>query len=176
MELIGNTRADCAMLEEPPGSSGAGPRSEGMHDDTPTAEEQRWLAVWNDKRRAVAEGRLSRADVCDWVWKNKVLNAIGVTIQRIKRSDRPGRDPRRTVNTWVTVAAERGAAKEDASALAVEALNHVVRRLEERGHEFDVDWMVSSRDVIVISVNVKELRAFMNRRRQPPSPADSNPA
>ena len=135
-----------------------------MHDDTPTAEEQRWLAVWDEKRRAVAEGRMSHADVCEWAWKNKVLNAISVTIQRIKRSDRPGRDPRRTVNTWVTVAAERGTTKEDASPLAVEALDYVVRRLEERGHAFDVDWMVTSRGVIVISVNVKELRAFMNRK------------
>jgi hypothetical protein len=135
-----------------------------MHDETPTAEEQRWLAVWEDKRQAVADGRMTHAEVCEWAWKNKVLNAINVTIQRIKRSDRPGRDPRRTVNTWVTVAAERGRTKEDASPLAVETLNYVVKRLTDRGHEFDVDWMVSSRGVIVISINVKELRAFMERK------------
>jgi len=130
---------------------------------TPTAEERRWLDVWDDKRNQVAAGTMTADDVCAWTWKNKVLNAISVTIQRIKRSDRPGRDPRRTDNTWVTVAAELGEKKEDMSPLAVQALDYVVTRLQERGHVFDVDWMVTSSGVVVISINVKGLRAFANR-------------
>jgi hypothetical protein len=139
-----------------------------VHDDTPTPEEQRWLATWAEKQQAVADGRMSREEVCEWVWKNKVQNAISVTIQRIKRSQRPGHDARRAANTWVTVAAERGTAKDHTSDLAVAALNYAVERLRERGHEFDVDWMVTSRGVIVISINVKDLRAFMNRKASPP--------
>lgn len=135
-----------------------------MYGHEPTAQEQRWLATWDEKRQAVAEGRMTQGEVCEWVWKSKVLNAISVTIQRIKRSQRPGRDARRTDNTWVTVAAERGTRKEDTSPLAVGALEYVVKRLEARGHEFDVDWMASPRGVIVISINVKGLRAFMKRR------------
>ncbi len=134
-----------------------------MATNTPTAEERRWLDVWNDKRNQVAAGTMTADDVCAWAWKNRVLNAISVTIQRIKRSDRPGRDPRRTDNTWVTVAAELGEKKEDISPLAVQALDYVVKRLQERGHVFDVDWMVTSSGVIVISINVKALRAFQNR-------------
>jgi hypothetical protein len=134
-------------------------------DEVPTAEEQRWLSVWEEKRRQVADGTLTADQVHEWAWKNKVLNAITVTIQRIKRSERPGRDPRRTDNTWVTVAAERGASKEDTSQLAIDTLNYVVGKLEARGHEFVVDWMVSSRGVIVISINVKALRAFMSRKQ-----------
>jgi hypothetical protein len=133
-------------------------------DDAFTAEEQRWLAVWDDKRRQVDDGTLSTDDVLEWAWKNKVLNAINVTIQRIKRSERPGRDSRRTDNTWVTVAAERGAAKDDASPLAKQTLAYVIERLKERGHDFDVDWMASSRGVIAMHVNVKALRAFMLRK------------
>lgn len=133
-------------------------------DDAFTAEERRWLAVWDDKRQQVAAGTMTEADVREWVWQNKVVNAISVTIQRIKRSLKPGRDARRTDNTWVTVAAERGHAREDVSPLAATTLAYVVERLTERGHEFDVDWMVTSRGLIVISVNVKSLRAFMNRR------------
>lgn len=133
-------------------------------DDVFTAEERRWLAVWDDKRQQVAAGTMTEADVREWVWQNKVVNAISVTIQRIKRSLKPGRDARRTDNTWVTVAAERGHAREDVSPLAATTLAYVVERLTERGHEFDVDWMVTSRGLIVISVNVKSLRAYMNRR------------
>ena len=76
-------------------------------DDVFTAEERRWLAVWDDKRQQVAAGTMTEDEVREWVWQNKVVNAISVTIQRIKRSQRPGRDSRRTDNTWVTVAAER---------------------------------------------------------------------
>jgi hypothetical protein len=136
-----------------------------VNDDVPTPEEQRWLSVWADKRRQVAEGSMTPEDVHEWAWKNKVLNAIDVTIQRIKRSERPGRDPRLTDHTWVTVAAERGRTRDDTSSLAADTLNYVIRKLEARGHEFDVDWMVSSRGVIVISINVKALRAFMNRKK-----------
>lgn len=133
-------------------------------DDAFTAEERRWLAVWDEKLRQVADGAMTEDDVREWVWQNKVLNAISVTIQRIKRSQKPGRDLRRTDNTWVTVAAERGASREDVSALATSSLAYVVKKLVERGHEFDVDWMVTSRGLIVISINVKGLRAYMNRR------------
>ena len=133
-------------------------------DDVFTAEERRWLAVWDDKRQQVAAGTMTEEEVREWVWQNKVVNAISVTIQRIKRSERPGRDSRRTDNTWVTIAAERGQTRDDISPLATETLRHVVQRLTERGHEFDVDWMVTSRGLIVISINVKGLRAFMQRR------------
>jgi hypothetical protein len=135
-------------------------------DDAFTAEERRWLAVWDDKRRQVEEGTLTSDDVLEWAWKNKVLNAINVTIQRIKRSERPGRDSRRTDNTWVTVAAERGTAKDDASPLAKQTLAFVIERLKERGHEFDVDWMASSRGVIAMHVNVKALRAYMLKKTE----------
>lgn len=135
-----------------------------MTDDAFTAEERRWLAFWDDKRQQVVAGTMTEDDVREWVWQNKVLNAISVTIQRIKRSERPGRDKRRTDNTWVTVAAERGTSRDDVSPLAVRTLGYVVERLVERGHEFDVDWMVTSRGLIVISINVKALRAYMNRR------------
>jgi hypothetical protein len=133
-------------------------------DEAFTAEERRWLAVWDDKRQQVAAGTMTEDDVREWVWQNKVVNAISVTMQRIKRSERPGRDSRRTDNTWVTVAAERGHTRDDVSPLATGTLRHVVQRLTERGHEFDVDWMVTSRGLIVISINVKALRAFMQRR------------
>ncbi|HUR21956.1 MAG TPA: hypothetical protein VMZ90_14165 [Vicinamibacterales bacterium] len=135
-----------------------------MTDDVFTAEERRWLAVWDDKLQQVAAGTMTAAEVREWVWQNKVVNAISVTIQRIKRSQKPGRDSRRTDNTWVTVAAERGQTRDDVSPLAIETLRYVVQRLTERGHEFDVDWMVTSRGLIVISINVKALRAFMLRR------------
>jgi hypothetical protein len=137
-------------------------------DDGFTAEEQRWLAVWDDKRRQVTDGTLTADAVLEWAWKNKVLNAVNVTIQRIKRSERPGRDSRRTDNTWVTVAAERGARKEDASPLAVQTLTYVTDRLRERGHDFDVDWMASSRGVVAMHVNVKALRAFMLKKNGEP--------
>ena len=140
-------------------------------DDVFTAEERRWLAVWDDKCQQVATGTMTEDEVREWVWQNKVVNAISVTIQRIKRSERPGRDSRRTDSTWVTVAAERGTAREDVSALASRTLAYVVERLTERGHEFDVDWMVTSRGLIVISINVKALRAYMNRRAS----ADAEP-
>ncbi|HQX82469.1 MAG TPA: hypothetical protein PKW63_11970 [Vicinamibacterales bacterium] len=135
-----------------------------MTDEAFTAEERRWLAVWDDKRQQVAAGAMTTDDVREWVWQNKVVNAISVTIQRIKRSERPGRDSRRTDNTWVTVAAERGHAKDDASPLAMQTLSYVVDRLTERGHDFDVDIMATSRGLIVISINVKGLRGYMNRR------------
>ena len=135
-----------------------------MTDDAFTAEERRWLAVWDDKRHQAESGTMTEDDVREWVWQNKVLNAISVTIQRIKRSQKPGRDLRRTDNTWVTIAAERGQSRDDVSALATHTLAYVVQRLVEREHEFDVDWMVTSRGLIVISINVKGLRAFMNRR------------
>lgn len=133
-------------------------------DEVFTAEERRWLAVWDEKLQQVASGAMAADDVREWVWQNKVLNAISVTIQRIKRSERPGRDSRRNDNTWVTVAAERGTSRDDVSSLAVKTLGYVVERLVERGHEFDVDWMVTSRGLIVISINIKALRAHMNRR------------
>jgi hypothetical protein len=136
-----------------------------VSDDVPTPEEQRWLSVWEDKRRQVAEKAMTPDAVHEWVWKSKVLNAVNVTIQRIKRSERPGRDPRQNDNTWVTIAAERGSRKEDTSTLAVDTLNYVIDKLQSRGHDFDVDWMASSRGVIVISINVKALRAFMRRRK-----------
>lgn len=135
-----------------------------MTDEAFTAEERRWLAVWDDKLQQVAAGTMIEDDVREWVWQNKVLNAISVTIQRIKRSERPGRDSRRNDNTWVTVAAERGTTRDDVSPLAVATLGYVVERLVERGHEFDVDWMITSRGLIVISINVKGLRAHMSRR------------
>ncbi len=116
--------------------------------------------MWDSKRQQVAAGTMSPDDVYAWVWKNKVLNAISVTIQRIKRSEKPGRDPKPNDNTWVTVAAERGTIKEDMSPLGVGALAFVVDRLTERGHTFDVDWMATSSGVVVISVNVKALRAW----------------
>lgn len=140
---------------------------QSVTDDVFTAEEQRWLAVWDDRRQQVADGALTVDDVLEWAWKNKVLNAINVTIQRIKRSEKPGRDPRRTDNTWVTVAAERGARKEDASPLAVQTLTHVIERLKARGHEFDVDWMASSRGVVAMHIHVKALRAFMHKKNGP---------
>jgi hypothetical protein len=136
----------------------------GVTDDVFTAEERRWLAVWDEKLQQVATGAMTEEAVREWVWQNKVVNAISVTIQRIKRSQRPGRDLRRTDNTWVTIAAERGQTREDVSPIASQTLAYVVQRLVERGHEFDVDWMVTSRGLIVISINVKGLRAFMNRR------------
>lgn len=120
--------------------------------------------MWDDKRQQVATGAMRVDDVREWVWQNKVVNAISVTIQRIKRSNQPGRDSRRTDNTWVTVAAERGSTKEDVSPLAMETLAYVVERLTERSHSFDVDIMVTSRGLVVISVNVKGLRAYMERR------------
>lgn len=134
-----------------------------MTDDALTAEERRWLAVWEEKAAQVANGTMTTEEVREWVWRNKVLNAISVTIQRIKRSQKPGKDPRRTDNTWVTVATEIGHIKEDTSPLAVATLAYVEAKLRERGHEYDVDWMVSSRGVIIISVNVKGLRAYMER-------------
>jgi len=133
-------------------------------DEAFTAEERRWLAVWDDKRQQVATGAMRADDVREWVWQNKVVNAISVTIQRIKRSNQPGRDIRRTDNTWVTVAAERGRSKADLSPLASQTLDYVVERLTERGHTFDVDVMATSRGLIVVSINVKGLRAFMERR------------
>jgi len=135
-----------------------------MTDETYTTEERRWLEVWDDKREKVSTGAMTVEEVLDWTWKNKVLNAINVTIQRIKRSHKPGLDPRRHDNTWVTLAAERGQKREDISALAIQALAHVYRRLKERGHDFDVDWMASVNGVVVISVNVKSLREYMKRR------------
>lgn len=109
---------------------------------------------------------MSQDDVYAWVWKNKVLNAISVTIQRIKRSERPGRDPRRHDNTWVTVAAERGKTKEDMSPLGAGALDYVVERLRERGHDFDVDWMATSSGVVLISINVKALRTWRSSQAE----------
>jgi hypothetical protein len=141
-------------------------------DEAFTAEERRWLAVWDDKRQQFADGVLSADEVREWVWQNKVVNAISVTIQRIKRSHQPGRDARRTDNTWVTIAAERGRAKDDVSPLAIQTLAYVVTRLTERGHHFDVDWMVTSRGLVVISINVKGLRAFMDRRSENADPAE----
>lgn len=142
-----------------------------MTDDSFTAEERRWLKAWDEKRQQVANGTMTAADVCAWAWKNKVLNAISVTLQRIKRAERPGIDARRHDNTWVTVAAERGATKEDISPLALQALAHVYERLKHRGHEFDVDWMATANGVVVISINVKALREF-RARRSPSAPAD----
>jgi hypothetical protein len=135
-------------------------------DDAFTAEERRWLAVWDDKRQQAESGAMTEDDVREWVWQNKVLNAISVTIQRIKRSQKPGRDMRRTDNTWVTIAAERGTSRDDVSKLATDTLAYVVQRLVERDHEFDVDWMVTSRGLIVISINVKGLRAYMSRKAE----------
>lgn len=135
-----------------------------MTDAVFSAEEQRWLKAWDDKLQQLADGTMTADDVLEWTWKNKVLNAINVTLQRIRRSERPGMDPRRNDNTWVTVAAERGRRKEDMSGLALQALSYVYKRLQDRGHEFDVDWMATANGVIVISINVKNLREFQNRR------------
>jgi len=135
-----------------------------MTDETYTTEERRWLEVWDDKRQQVASGAMSVDAVLEWTWKNKVLNAINVTIQRIKRSEKPGLDPRRHDNTWVTLAAERGRKKEDISPLAIQALTYVYGRLKDRGHDFDVDWMASVNGVVAISINVKSLREYMKRR------------
>jgi hypothetical protein len=120
--------------------------------------------VWDDKLKQVADGTMTAEDVRDWAWKKKVLNAINVTIQRIKRSQRPGHDPRRHDNTWVTVAAERGSRREEISPLARQTLAYVVAKLEQRGHAFDVDWMATSNGVVVVSINIKALREFMQRR------------
>jgi hypothetical protein len=133
-------------------------------DEKFTTEERRWLAVWEEKLKQVADGTMTADDVMDWAWKKKVLNAINVTVQRIKRSERPGHDPRRHDNTWVTVAAERGRQKDDLSLLAQKTVEYVVRKLEKRGHAFDVDWMATSSGVVVVSINVKALREFMHRR------------
>jgi hypothetical protein len=133
-------------------------------DDGFTAEERRWLRTWGEKTEQVAAGDLTAAEVCEWVWRDKVLNAINVTIQRIKRSEQPGMDPRRRDNTWVTLAAERGTRKEDISVLALQALTFVFQRLKSRGHDFDVDWMPTAHGVVVLSVNIRELREFMERR------------
>lgn len=135
-----------------------------MTDDRYTTEERRWLAVWDDRLKQVADGTMTADDVMDWAWKKKVLNAINVTIQRIKRSQRPGHDPRRHDNTWVTVAAERGSRREEISPLARQTLAYVVAKLEQRGHAFDVDWMATSNGVVVVSINIKALREFMQRR------------
>jgi hypothetical protein len=131
-----------------------------------SAEEQRWLKAWDDKLQQFADGTMTVDDVLEWTWKNKVLNAINVTLQRIKRSERPGIDPRRNDNTWVTVAAERGQRKEEMSGLALQALSYVYQRLKDRGHEFDVDWMATANGVVVISINVRNLREFQNRRAE----------
>jgi hypothetical protein len=120
--------------------------------------------VWDDKLKQVADGTMTAEDVMDWAWKKKVLNAVNVTIQRIKRSQRPGHDPRRHDNTWVTVAAERGSRREEISPLARQTLAYVVAKLEQRGHAFDVDWMATSNGVVVVSINIKALREFMQRR------------
>ena len=141
-----------------------------MTDDVVSTQQQRWLDAWEEKRRKTADGAMSGAEVCEWVWKNKVLNAINVTIQRIKRSERPGRDPRRTDNTWITIAAERGRSQADVSPLATSTLDYVVQRLRERGHEFDVDWMMSASGLVIVSVNVKSLRAYMQRKAGAESP------
>lgn len=142
-----------------------------MTDEGFTAEEQRWLGTWDDKTARIASGEMTPEALCDWAWRDKVLNAINVTIQRIKRSERQaGMDARRRDNTWVTIAAERGTRKEDLSPLALRTFAHVYERLRERGHDFDVDWMATSSGVVVISVNVKELRTFMaNRAADRPS-------
>jgi hypothetical protein len=131
-----------------------------------TGEERRWLKTWDDKLRQVGAGEMTEDDLCTWVWRNKVLNAINVTLQRMKRSERPGIDTRREDSTWVTVAAERGHKKEDLSPLAFRALAYVYARLRERGHDFDVDWMASANGVVVVSINVKALRAFQERKQR----------
>jgi hypothetical protein len=131
-------------------------------DDRYTAEERRWLVVWDEKLGQVADGTMRPDEVSEWVWRKKVLNAINVTIQRIKRSERPGRDPRRNDNTWVTVAAERARGTEELSHLARQVLTYIVDRLAERGHEFDVDQMATSSGIVVVSINVKALRRFMS--------------
>jgi hypothetical protein len=135
-------------------------------DSAFTAEETRWLKTWDDKRAQVQSGDMTPEDLSEWAWKDKVLNAVNVTLQRMKRSERPGIDSRRSDNTWVTVAAERGWRKEDLSALAFQTLAVVYQRLKDRGHEFDVDWMASANGVVVVSVNVKNLRDFLQRRQK----------
>jgi hypothetical protein len=141
-------------------------------DKAYTAEERRWLRGWNERRQQVADGTMTAEALFEWAWKDKVLNAINVTIQRIKRSERPGMDPRRNDSTWVTVVAEPGRKKEDLSVLGVQAFAYVFQRLKERDHEFDVDWMATANGVVVLSVNVKALRAFMERRAaEEPRPA-----
>ncbi len=87
-------------------------------DDGFTKEERKWLAVWDERLQAVADGRMTPEDVYAATWREKVLNAINVTRQRIKRAEQPGRDPRREDSTWVTVVAERARTKEDLSLLA----------------------------------------------------------
>ena len=145
-----------------------------MTDEVFTAEERRWLRTWEEKTQRVAGGEMTPEQLFEWAWRDKVLNAINVTIQRIKRSERqPGMDARRRDNTWVTLAAERGARKEDLSVLALRTFVHVYERLKDRGHDFDVDWMPTSNGVVVLSVNVKSLREFMARRAadSPATPA-----
>ena len=60
----------------------------------------------------------------------------------------------------------RGWRKEDLSPVAFQALAYVYQRLKDRGHEFDVDWMSSVNGVVSVSINVKNLREFQQRRQK----------
>jgi len=133
-------------------------------DEQFSRDERRWLAVWDERLQAVAEGRMTHEDVYAATWRDKVLNAINVTLQRIRRAEQPGRDPRRDDSTWVTVAAERGQRKEELSPLAFGTFVYVFERLRERGHDFHVDWMASANGVIVISIHIRSLRNFQRPR------------
>ena len=137
-----------------------------MTDGEYSAEETRWLKTWDEKLGQLQGGELTPEGLCEWAWKDKVLNAVNVTLQRMKRSERPGIDARKNDNTWVTVAAERGWRKEDLSPVAFQALAYVYQRLKDRGHDFDVDWMSSVNGVVSVSINVKNLREFQQRRQK----------
>ena len=134
------------------------------NDDQYSRDERKWLAVWDARLQAVADGTMTADEVYAATWREKVLNAISVTIQRMKRAEQPGRDSRRDDSTWVTLVAERGHKKEDLSLLAFNTFAYVFQKLKERGHDFHVDWMATSSGVVVISIHVKSLRQFQQER------------
>jgi hypothetical protein len=134
------------------------------NDGEYSRDEQKWLAVWDARVQAVADGQMTPEDVYVATWREKVLNAISVTLQRMKRAEQPGRDSRRDDSTWVTVVAERGRRKEDLSFLAFNTFAYVFQKLKERGHDFHVDWMATANGVIVISIHVRSLGQFLQQR------------
>lgn len=152
--------ADAARRRRPARFGKADGATDMSTDDEFTNEERKWLSVWDERIQAVAEGRMTPDEVYAATWRDKVLNAINVTRQRLKRANQPGRDPRRQDSTWVTIAAERARKKEDLSLLAFNTFAYVFQKLKERGHDFDVDWMATASGVAVISINIKSLKDY----------------